>query len=106
MKRLKFLPKHIPLILSGEKTATWRMKDEKNLTTGDEVELVDRESNQPFAKAVLTSVKATNITDFGNEDKAGNLEFQSKEAMLEWFRHTYGEDVTMGTPLKIVRFEV
>ena len=30
MKILKFAPKLVPLVLSGEKTSTWRMFDEKD----------------------------------------------------------------------------
>jgi len=36
MKSLKFSAELVPLILSGEKTMTWRFWDDKDLDSGDE----------------------------------------------------------------------
>jgi hypothetical protein len=40
MKTLKFRKTLSELILKGEKTATWRLFDDKNLKEGDEIVLV------------------------------------------------------------------
>ncbi len=37
MKTLNFSDKLVPLVLSGAKTATWRLFDDKNLAIGDEL---------------------------------------------------------------------
>lgn len=106
MKQMKFGTSNVPLILDGSKTATWRMKDDKNLTAGDEVIFVDASSGEDFALASLTNIHITTITNMTVEDAVGNVGFTSKEELLEYMRQTYGEDVTVYTPLKIVRFHV
>ena len=40
-------------VLSGEKTTTWRLWDDKDLKTGDEVLFVYRPEKTSFAKAKL-----------------------------------------------------
>jgi len=44
MKTLKFANNLVSLILSGEKTATWRLFDDKDLTKGDKVLFLDQET--------------------------------------------------------------
>jgi hypothetical protein len=39
MKIVKFRDYLVPLVLSGEKTSTWRLFDDKNLSAEDEIEL-------------------------------------------------------------------
>lgn len=106
MKRLKFKSSLIPLVLGGTKTATWRMKDDKDLAAGDAMIFVDASTGQDFARAELTDVKLTSIHDFTNEDREGNVDFSSKEELLADFQRTYDDDVTIDTPMKIVRFQV
>lgn len=106
MKRLKFTSSLIPLILTGEKTATWRMNDDKDLTTGDEVIFVDASTDKEFAQVMLTDVKTTSIHEMTDDDRSGNIEFETKDKLLDFMRQAYGEDITMNSPLKIVRFKV
>lgn len=106
MKRIKFRASNVPLILDGSKTATWRMKDEKNLTIGDEVVFTHSDTLHDFANAVLTDVKTTSIRNFTEADAEGNIDFPSKDEMLAWFRNQYGDDITLDTPLKVVRFKI
>ena len=60
MKSLKFSPSLIPIILSGEKTSTWRLFDDKNLSTGDTLEFTNKETGAPFAHAIIVNVAQRN----------------------------------------------
>ena len=43
MKTLKFEPELAEKILSGEKTTTWRLWDDKALKAGDSVEFINKQ---------------------------------------------------------------
>ena len=106
MKRLKFAPDLVPLILDGSKTSTWRMFDDKNLSVGDELEFVNAETGDVFAKAKISYVKTTCIANLSEDDRAGHEPFESDKKMLAWFQNAYDKGVTTATPLKIVRFRL
>ena len=42
-KKLHFISKLIPLVLSGEKISTWRLWDDKSLSEGDVVDFLEVE---------------------------------------------------------------
>ena len=44
MKTLKFTPELCGQILTGTKTSTWRLFDDKNLTVGDELTFVNKQT--------------------------------------------------------------
>ena len=72
---LKFSKNLIPLILSEEKTKTWRLFNDKNLQKGDEILCLDRENNKPFAKALLTEVTERTFRELTEKDKVGHEEY-------------------------------
>ena len=53
MKTLKFRSVLAEMILRGEKKTTFRLFDDKDIRAGDELELVNWETKQPFGKAVV-----------------------------------------------------
>lgn len=57
MKTLKFESKLCDLIIQGEKITTWRLFDDKNLTEGDEFELVNYETKEGFGFGIITKLK-------------------------------------------------
>ncbi|MBI2591035.1 MAG: ASCH domain-containing protein [Candidatus Blackburnbacteria bacterium] len=59
MKTLKFAPELASLVLDGSKTSTWRLFDDKDLAQGDQLSLVNRETREEFAKAVIIWPKHT-----------------------------------------------
>ena len=105
-KTLKFSKKIIPLVLSGEKTVTWRLFDDKDLIEGDEVIFLDKETKQPFVEASLVEVREKMFKDLTEEDKRGHEGFKNKEEMLKTYSDYYKTEVTLDTPLKIVRFKI
>jgi|SRR3989304_4028229 len=106
MKTIGFVKKLVPLVLSGEKTVTWRCFDHRNLTVGDELLFIESESKKDFAKARVTNVKETTFGLLTDEDRKGHENYRSDEEMLRTFSRYYKTEVTYDTKLKIVKFEL
>lgn len=106
MKTLKFAPHLVPLIESGEKTTTWRLFDDKNLETGDELTFVNKETGKEFGTAKVTWLSVRSLGALTDEDWAGHERFPSDEAMYAQYRAYYPhEDVGPDTLVKILTFE-
>lgn len=106
MKTLKFSPNLVPLVLSGEKTTTWRLWDDKDLTVCDQVRFLDNETKEEFAVAELNSVKETKFKDLVEYDWAGHEKFDSDQEMYQSYSKAYSREVTPETDLKIVHFKL
>lgn len=106
MKTLKFTKSHIPLMLSGEKTTTWRLFDDKNLKEGEEITCLNSETKELFAKVLIINVKEKTFRELTEEDKRGHEGFENNEEMLKIYSGYYNIEVTLDTPLKIIKFKV
>ncbi len=106
MKTLKFAKHLIPLVLSGEKTTTWRLFDDKNLSAGDEVEFLESGNNRRIAIAKLTKVYEKTFATLNEVDLKGHENFSSTEDMYEHYRTYYNCEVKPDTSLKIINFEL
>lgn len=106
MKTLKYIENLVPLILSGEKDTTWRLFDDKDLQTGDEIEFLVAETKSSFAKAKLIKVKETTFRELTDEDWSGHEKFNSNKEMLRHYSELYKTEVTYDTPLKVIWFEL
>lgn len=106
MKTLKFAPGLVPLVQNGSKTSTWRLFDDKDLTEGDLLSLVEKSNGQEFARAKITSVKEINLGNMTEEDKEGHEKFNSDEKMYETYSKYYGVKVDRDTLIKIVKFRL
>lgn len=104
MKKLKFKGFKAEMILRGEKTATMRLFDDKDLKVGDRLELENSDNNQIFAQAIISEVVEKKIEEIVEEDLRGHERWEDSEAMLSSFRKYYGDQVTPATAAKIVRF--
>lgn len=105
MKKLKFVDNLPDLILSGKKIVTWRINDEKNISTGDELSLCDLDGNE-FAKAKAIDVKETTFENLTEDDKEGHERYSNDEEMYKVFSKLYNMNVTPKTELKIIKFEL
>lgn len=111
MKTLKFEHDLAELVKNGDKTSTWRIHDDKDLSVNDEVRLIDKvDPNKPetwrvFGTARIDRVIEKRLGDIGAEDKIGHEEFASKEEMLAAYRRYYNNDVTLTTPVKMIHFK-
>jgi hypothetical protein len=106
MKTLKFRPYLIPLILSGEKTSTWRLFDDKDLQVGDMVDLINWDTKEVFGKAELTEVREKPLGQLEDADFEGQEKFESEEKMYEEFKKYYGDKVDENTIVKIIKFKL
>ena len=106
MKPLKFAPHLVPLVLSGEKTVTWRLFDDKNLQVGDELVCVNAQTLEEFAKVRITEVQEKRPGDVTAEDEAGHEPFKNAEERLATYRNYYGNRVTEDSMVKMIRYEL
>lgn len=105
-KKFKFTGRLIPLILSGKKTVTWKLWDDKDLRAGDIVDFLEFETLNHFATAEITSVKEKLFADLNQEDEEGHEEKASLEEMRRVMAEYHKKPVGPETPVKIVRFKL
>jgi len=105
MKTLKFKHNFVEEVLRGKKTTTWRLFDDKDLTLVDELELIDRDSQQVFAKAVITEIKEKKIKDL-TQDELTKHEYSSMEDIINSHRGYYGDKVYLDTDVKMITFKL
>ncbi len=105
MKNLKFRNKFIKDILDGKKIDTWRLFDEKNLQIGDELKLLDYDTKEIFAKAIISKIQEKKIKDL-TEKELKDHGYESKKYMQEEHKKYYGDNVTSDTLVKIINFKL
>lgn len=106
MKTLKFMPHLVPLVISGEKTSTWRLFDEKDLQKNDNLLLINKATGEEFAKAIIIKVEEKKLKDLKENDFEGHEKFESEEKMYEAYKSYYGDKVTPETIIKMVDFSL
>lgn len=95
---------------SGQKTSTWRINDDKDLSVNDKVEFIDkvdpknRATWEIFGMATIDEVVNKRLGDLNEHDKHGHEEYESDEQMYTALRGYYGKDVGPDTPVKIIGF--
>lgn len=109
MKTLKLNHEQAQLIATGQKTSTWRIYDDKDLSVDDEVEFLDkvdphdRRTWYPIGVAKLDAVAQKRLGDI-TADELREEGFETREAALNVYRHHYGKQVNEDTPIKIIHF--
>lgn len=106
MKTLKFRESLSKLILSGDKSSTWRLFDDKNLSVGDEVSFLVWETGEEFTRVKILEVKESKFSDLSEEDLEGHEKYSSDEEMYAEFSKYYNKKVDGNTIAKIIRFEI
>lgn len=106
MKTLKFAPHLVPLVLSGEKTSTWRLFDDKDLQKGDNLLLINKATEEEFSKAVIVKIQDKKLKDLKDDDFDGHEKFESEDKMYEAYKSYYGDKVTPDTIVKMVDFKI
>ena len=103
MKTLKFAPHLVPLILSGEKTTTWRLFDDKDLQVDDELLFLNKATGTEIARARITEIKEKRLRDVVEEDYVGHERMD--EDIVAHYRRYYGDRVQPDSMVKMIRFE-
>lgn len=110
MKTLKLDHELALLVLAGEKTSTWRLKDDKNLSVNDDIELIDKvdaEKPETWLKigiARIDIISEKRLGDLTSDDYEGHETYGSVDEILATYRSYYGDDVTENTPVKMIQF--
>jgi len=105
MKTLKFTPQLVDKILSGEKTSTWRLFDDKDLTVGNKLIFINKETLKEFGEAIITSLKIKTLGSLTDEDWIGHEKFSSEEEMYKSYKKYYGDKVNKDSEVKILTFD-
>ncbi len=106
MKTLKFRAVLVPLILSGEKTSTWRLFDDKDLAAGDELEFKNKETGEVVAYATATKVIIRPMGKLKEEEIEGHEKYTSSEEMYKTFSGYYKAPIGPEKPVTIAWFEL
>jgi ribonuclease HI len=110
MKALKLEHSLAELVKQGEKTSTWRLFDDKDISVNDDLQLIDKvEASNPATWRVIgvahvNSVIQKRLGDIEPQDYEGHEAFASSEEMLATYRKYYGPNVDLDTIVKIIRF--
>lgn len=104
MKNLKFTPELSKKILSGEKTSTWRLFDDKDLTQGDVLVLLNKETLEAIGTAFITNLYIRTLGTLEESDWFGHERFDSEDEMYATYRKYYGDTVDQNTEVKIISF--
>ncbi len=104
MKTLKFTPALCDKILTGEKTSTWRLFDDKDIQTGDELFFVNKVTEKIFGKARVTALVEKTLDTLEEKDWVGHEQYDSVEEMYTTYRSYYGEKVGSDSEVKIIAF--
>ncbi len=111
MKKLKLDHELAMLVLKGEKTSTWRIFDDKDLSVNDRVMLIDKvdlEKPQTWKNIGVATIKRVvqkRLGDIEDVDFDGHESFASREEVLATYQKYYGSDVSWETPVKILDFD-
>jgi len=111
MKSIKLEHSLANLIRSGQKTTTWRLFDDKDLSVDDRVALIDKvDANNKdtwvaFGEALLTEVDEKYLGDVGKDDYDGHETYSSQAEMLKTYQGYYGQSVSYRTPVKVIHFQ-
>lgn len=91
--------------MKGKKTTTWRLFDDKNLKSKDKLELIDRDSDESFGKAVIIDIQEKKIKDLTDQELK-NHGYASLGDMLDSHRVYYGHRVNLQSEVKIIKFKL
>jgi len=105
MKSLKFTPELVSKIISGEKTSTWRLFDDKDLKVNDSLLFLNKANGEQFGTAVITSIKIKTLGTLSEEDWEGHERFASEDEMYNTYRKYYGDKVGPNSEVKILKFQ-
>ncbi len=110
MKTLKFEHDFAQMVLRGEKTSTWRLYDDKDLSVDDTVKIIDKvnpespDSWRVIGQGRINEVVEKRLGDITDDDMRGHERFTNRDEMLQTYKGYYGDRVTLETPVKIINF--
>ncbi len=83
-----------------------RIFDDKDLRVGDELDLINSDTGDTFANAIITQIIVKPIGEIAEADLVGHEKWTSQREMMKTIRLYYGDKVTLQTSAKIIRFRL
>jgi hypothetical protein len=105
-KALHFAPNLVPLVLNGSKTTTWRLFDDKDLSVGDTLEMLETGSERHFASSSIVSVQVLTLGELWKGKMEGHEKYKSEQEMYDTYRGYYNHPVGPDTEVKVIRFKL
>jgi ribonuclease HI/uncharacterized protein YqfB (UPF0267 family) len=106
MNKLKFSSELVPQIVDEKYTTTWRLFDDKNISIGDIVELVNSQTNEVFAKAEVVSITQKYLKDINDYDMKNHKKYDSLDSIISDFKRFYGDAVNAELIVKMYDFKI
>ena len=101
---LKFESKLVPLVLSKEKSTTYRLND-KNLDVGNSCNFINSQTGEYFATAKITKIEKKKAKDI-SEKQEGHEKFKNRKEFYKTYEGYYKTKVDDGTDFWIYHFEL
>lgn len=98
-KTLKFKPGLIETILENKRSVDVRLFDDKNLSAGDAIDLLNADTNEVFATGMITAISESTFEETvkGVDDTA---------ELYDMYKTYYGRDIKPTDVAKIVRIDL
>jgi len=110
MKSLKFDHHLADAIINGEKTSTWRINDDKDLSVDDSFVVIDKVDPHDkqiwkgIGVATIQEVLHTRLKNLDYRQAEEYQQFESSEMMYAMYQKYYGEGVGPDTPVNVINF--
>lgn len=98
-KTLKFPSIYAPFVAKNKKGITTRLFDEKDISAGDVLDFLVRETGEKFATAKVTAVE---IKSFEESMKDAH----DIQGMYDQYKSYYGKDIDPNDQMKWIYFEI
>ena len=112
MKTLKFDHEIAQQVITGAKTATWRMNDEQSIGVDDHIQIIDKLNPKDelswviAGEIVVDAVISKRLGDVEKADFLGHEPNKSPNDMLITFQKYYGSKVSLDSLVKIIHFSL
>jgi hypothetical protein len=105
-KTLKFKTHLVGPILDRTKRITWRVFDDKQLSVGDQLSLVNSDTGAEFGEAVVELDTLSTLGRMYLEDSDAHEAYESESQMIALFKGYYGDSVNAATEVKVIEFRL
>jgi hypothetical protein len=106
MKTLKFKGFKAEWVLEGTKTSTMRLFDDKDIQVGDDLEFINSDTTEVFARAHVTNVIEKKLGELEDIDFEGHEKWDNQDEMMKSLHGYYGDKVSLDTPVKVLQFKL
>ena len=111
MKQLKFEKSFAEAIKSGDKNATFRVNDDKDIRVGDKVQLVEKiNRDKPTTWMIpgelkISEIKEVVLSELKDHKEFRGESFRNVDEMVQSFRRFYGEHIDSNSVVLVFKFD-